>query len=189
MLGCRLLERVHALSMKKASKVISYRRWPKLRSKAPARRGKAEFVMTVSVVAVAAFTVTMLWPHSATLTSAQAEAGAYDFACDVAYVNDGDTLRCEDGTRVRFHAISARETDGTCSPGHPCSPASAAESKAALERLAGQRITCIQTGRSYNRVTGICQNSSGIEINCAMVQSGAALIWDRFNRQQPICRS
>lgn len=152
-------------------------------------RSEATFIAAVAVVAVAAFAGTMLWPRDGQIAPAQASTPAYDFACDVAYVNDGDTLRCEDGTRVRFHAISARETNGTCSPGHPCSPASAAESKAALERLAGSRITCVQTGRSYERVTAICRNTRGIEINCAMVQSGAAVVWDRYNRQHPICRS
>lgn len=169
---------------------MSYRRWPKHQSKAKVRRTTAKFIATVIVVAVAAFAGTLLWPRSATLTAAsvEAETGAYDFACDVAYVNDGDTLRCEDGTRVRLHAIAARETDGSCSPGHPCPSASAAESTSALTRLAGSRITCMRTGQSYQRVTAICHNSSGVEINCAMVESGAALIWDRFNRQQPICR-
>lgn len=61
--------------------------------------------------------------------------------------------------------------------------------QATLTRLAGSRITCMRTGQSYQRVTAICHNSSGVEINCAMVESGVALIWDRFNRQQPICRS
>lgn len=145
---------------------------PMKRAKRRLRRSDAKFVGMVAVVA-----------------PAYAAAPAYDFACDVAYVNDGDTLRCEDGTRVRFHAISARETDGTCSPGHPCSPASAGESKAALERLAGSRITCVQTGKSYERVTAICHNISGVEINCAMVRSGAAVVWDRYNRERAICGS
>lgn len=173
---------------KKASKV-SYRRWPKRRARASTKRSNAKFVATVVVVAMAAFAGTILWPRSAALTSAQAGVPSYDFACDVAYVNDGDTLRCRDSTRVRLHAIAARETDNSCSPGHPCPTASAATSTAALTRLAGNRITCIRIGQSYERVTAICHNTSGVEINCAMVESGAALIWNRFNRQRPICRS
>jgi len=175
--------------MKKASKVVAYRRWPKRRSRVSVKRSNARFVATVVVVAMAAFAGTILWPRSAELTSARAGEPSYDFACDVAYVNDGDTLRCRDGTRVRLHAIAARETDGSCSPGHPCPTASAAMSTAALTRLAGNRITCIRTGQSYERVTAICRNMSGVEINCAMVESGSALVWDRFNRQRPICRS
>ena len=190
-LGCRLLERGHSHRMKRVPKPVNYRRRPKRRSEAQARRTTAKFIATVIVVAVAAFTGTLLSPRSATLTaaSAEAETGAYDFACEVAYVNDGDTLRCQDGTRVRLHAIAAREIDGSCSPGHPCPSASAAESTSALTRLAGSRITCMRTGQSYQRVTAICHNSSGVEINCAMVESGTVLIWDRFNLKQPICRS
>lgn len=175
--------------MKKASKAMNYRRGPKRRSRASPKRSTAKFIATVVVVAVAAFAGTMWWPRSGELTSAEAATPAYDFACDVAYVNDGDTLRCRDGTRVRLHAIAARETNNSCSPGHPCPTASAATSTAALTRLAGNRITCLRTGQSYERVTAICHNISGVEINCAMVQSGAAVFWERFNRQRPICRS
>ncbi|WEK41171.1 MAG: hypothetical protein P0Y50_06075 [Candidatus Brevundimonas colombiensis] len=46
----------------------------------------------------------------------------------------------------------------------------------------------MQTGTSYSRVTAICDNEHGVEINCAMVRSEAVVIWDRFNRQEPICR-
>lgn len=167
--------------------------WTKRRPKQRLLRSEAKFLGTVAVVAAVGFGGTILWPWSAVApiqatATAPAPAFAYDFACDVDYVNDGDTLRCRDGRRVRIHAIAARETDNSCSPGHPCPTASAATSKAALTRLAGSRITCIQTGTSYERVTAICQNASGVEINCAMVESGAAVLWDRFNRQHPICR-
>ena len=175
--------------MKKASKVVPYHRWPKRRSREPAKQPDVKFISTIALVAVAAFAGTMLWPRSAELTSAQAAIPAYDFACDVAYVNDGDTLRCQDGTRVRLHAIAARETNGSCSPGHPCPAASAAMSRAALTELAGSRITCIQTGTSYERITAICRNAFNVEINCAMVERGAALVWDRFNRQRAICQA
>lgn len=157
-------------------------------------RSNAKFVGVVAVVAVVAFAGTM-WlsrsPERALVQAAvpvQAPAPTYDFACDVQFVTDGDTLRCTDGTRVRFHAVAARETDNTCSPGHPCPTASAATSTAALRRLAGSRIVCDRTGSSYERVTAICWNSAGVEINCAMVESGAAVVWDRFNRQRAICR-
>jgi len=110
------------------------------------------------------------------------------FSCAVAYVNDGDTLRCADGTRVRLHAVAARESDETCSPGHPCPAASAASAKAELERLViGLTITCSQTGRSYNRITAICWTPAEVEVNCAMIRSGTAVVWKRFDRQEPIC--
>lgn len=175
--------------MRNVLRAKSNRRWPKRASKPHAVRSNVKFVGTVIVVAAVAFITTLMWPRSADLVSAQVSGPAYDFACDVAYVNDGDTLRCQDGTRVRLHGISARETDGSCSPGHPCPAASASMSRAALTELAGRRITCVQTGTSYERVNAICRNASGVEINCAMVERGAALVWDRFNRQRAICRS
>ncbi|MFN3627287.1 MAG: thermonuclease family protein [Parvibaculum sp.] len=110
------------------------------------------------------------------------------FACQVAYVNDGDTLRCKDGTRIRLHAVAAREFDETCSPGHPCPTASAAAAKAELERLVtGSTISCRRVGRSYNRVTAICWTPRNVEVNCAMIRSGTTVVWERFNRQEPIC--
>lgn len=112
-----------------------------------------------------------------------------DFSCTVARVNDGDTLRCLDGTRVRLHAVAARESNETCAPGHPCPTASAAAATSTLTQLAaGKTLSCMQTGTSYNRVTAICWTPQGVEINCAMIQSGTTVIWDRFNREEPICR-
>lgn len=111
------------------------------------------------------------------------------FMCEVASITDGDTLRCRDGTRIRLHAISARETDETCSPGQPCPAATAIAATAELTRLAaGRQLNCERVGRSYNRVTAICADEAGLEINCAMVRSGTALLWDRFNAQRAICR-
>ena len=116
-------------------------------------------------------------------------ASEADFRCRVAKVNDGDTLRCQDGTRIRLHAVAARETDNSCSTGHPCPNASAASATAALKRLAdNQWLDCMTTGHSYNRVTAICWTSRKVEINCAMIESGTTLIWERFDNETPICR-
>ena len=117
-----------------------------------------------------------------------ADAGAA-FQCVVDHVNDGDTLRCRDGVRVRLHAVAAREADGTCSPGHPCPAASGASATAALNRLAaGKILTCDPVGRNYKRITAICSTPEGEEINCAMIRSGTTLIWEKFDRQHPICQ-
>lgn len=122
-------------------------------------------------------------------TPAVPMAGA-DFTCRVSKVNDGDTLRCADGTRVRLHAVAARESDNSCSPNHPCPTASAASATQALTTLAaGKTLSCMETGQSYNRITAICWTPQGVEINCAMIQSGTTVVWDRFNRENPICRS
>lgn len=121
--------------------------------------------------------------------SPEQAASEADFSCRVSRISDGDTLRCADGTRVRLHAISALETNETCSPGHPCANMSAAESTETLRELvAGQTLDCMTTGQSYNRVTAICWTPQRIEVNCYMVEAGAAAIWDRYDRETRICR-
>lgn len=156
--------------------------------------GGRRFTLTVAAVFVLAFAAT-LWVSEGPRGSIPAslaiprEASLYDLSCRVASITDGDTLRCADGIRIRLHAVAARESDGTCSSGHPCPAASAQRARDTLRDLAaGQTLRCIKTGTSYNRVTAICDNEAGVEINCAMVQSGAALKWGRFDRQRPICR-
>jgi endonuclease YncB( thermonuclease family) len=154
--------------------------------------------VVVSVAAIAFYaTLTAPWlgpaPPASLHQAAQVDDEPADqrgrFSCAVAYINDGDTLRCQDGTRIRLHAVAARERDGSCSPGHPCPTASAGAATAELSRLAGGKILrCEPTGHSYNRITAICWTPTGEEINCAMVRSGTALLWDRFDRQAPLCR-
>ena len=154
-------------------------------------------VAMASSVAVVGFFAALWWPWSLPTAAPKApplplavSASKAPFSCRVTSVHDGDTLRCADGTRVRLHAVAAREIDETCSAGHPCPTASAATARFELVKLAENRtLECHRTGQSYNRVTAICDNDEGVEINCAMVRSGTALIWDRFHRQQPICRA
>ncbi len=127
-------------------------------------------------------------PRPAAALATTSATRAAEFECEVTLVNDGDTLRCKDGMKVRLHAVAAREADETCSPGHPCPAASGASATTLLNRLvAGKTLTCEPIGQSYKRVTAICRTSDGEEINCAMVRSGTTLIWDRFDRQHPIC--
>ena len=191
------------------------RRRPRLQSppaKRPRRRSHPwSFAVAVAGVAAAAFLTVVYWPldddferlvpkleHMLAVEpepKPEREPGsaaptADRFVCDVAYVTDGDTLRCEDGTRIRLHAVAARETDETCSPGHPCPNASAASATAELRRLAANRtLSCERIGESYNRITAICWTPADVEINCAMIRSGTTVVWDRFNRERAICRS
>ncbi|WP_150293301.1 thermonuclease family protein [Sphingobium estronivorans] len=110
------------------------------------------------------------------------------FLCNVSSITDGDTLRCSDGTRIRLHAVAARESDETCKPGHPCPSASGASATAQLSQLvSGQTLHCEQTGTSYGRVTAVCWNQQNTEINCAMVNSGTTVVWPKFNAQRAIC--
>lgn len=155
--------------------------------------GKA-FGALVGLVGLTIFLVVLRLPPEAPINAAQPAQFVADqpearLNCDVAYVNDGDTLRCRDGTRVRLHAISAREADETCSPGHPCPATSGASATTVLRELTTDgRLSCEPIGRSYGRVTAICWNTAGVEINCAMIRSGTAVLWERFNRVSPICR-
>ncbi len=112
------------------------------------------------------------------------------FTCTVTKVHDGDgPIWCAEGPKVRLTAISARELDGTCSPGHPCPSASAQQAQQVLWRLArGQKLTCEATGTSYSRVTAWCWRPDGVELNCAMVKSGTVLRWEKFDRQRRMCR-
>lgn len=162
---------------------------------------RVRFGVLVAAVAAAGFATAFYWPLDDALRrlgpkveqmlDVQAPPPAADwFLCDVAYVNDGDTLRCKDGTRVRLHAVAAREADETCSPGHPCPAATAASATAELRRLAANRtISCEPVGHSYNRVTAICWTPAEVEINCAMIRSGTTLVWEKFDRQRALCRS
>ncbi|MDO8288176.1 MAG: hypothetical protein Q7T44_03055 [Parvibaculum sp.] len=116
-----------------------------------------------------------------------AESGT--FRCTVTTVYDGDGLiHCREGQSIRLHAIAAREMDETCRTGHPCPLASGISAKLELQSLAlGHTLRCEQTGTSYNRVTAICWTESGLELNCAMVRSGKAMIWSRYDRKRRIC--
>lgn len=182
---------------------------PPRRRPRPARLSRAgrelvsglRFSAAVAAVAAAGFATVFYWPLDDDLSrlvpkieqmlDVRTPPPAADrFFCNVAYVNDGDTLRCTDGTRVRLHAVAAREADETCSPGHPCPAATAASATAELRRLAANRtISCEQVGQSYNRVTAICWTPAEVEINCAMIRSGTTLVWEKFDRQRALCRS
>lgn len=158
------------------------------------------FTVTVAAIAGAAFCAALSWPFGIdppallstripAVTQPERPPDQASVRCAVTSVTDGDTLRCRDGLRIRLHAVAAREADETCSPGHPCPTASGAAATRELRRLVlGRTLACQPIGRSYERVTAICWTASGEEINCTMVRSGTTLLWERFDRQAPICR-
>lgn len=112
----------------------------------------------------------------------QLATAGHNFACAVAYVNDGDTLRCEDGTRVRLSGIDAPELPGHCRRGRHCAPGDPYAAKRQLEQLvSGQTIRCVADGRSYDRITAWCRVGA-TDINCAMTASGLAVRWERYWR-------
>lgn len=160
---------------------------PRRRRRRSAVSNRAWYGFTM-LAAIAVFVIVVSWPASKSLKAVAAPSEP-TFQCAVSGITDGDTLRCADGSRIRLHAVAARESDETCSVGHPCPTASAAAATAKLTELAsGQTLRCSAIGKSYERITAICRNQSNIEINCAMIQSGTAVIWPKFNEQKPICR-
>jgi endonuclease YncB( thermonuclease family) len=109
------------------------------------------------------------------------------FTCTVESVTDGDTFRCQQTDasgrqiRVRLSGVAARETDGTCKPGHPCPDASAEAATAQLSGLAlGSSLKCRKVGETYGRVAAFCERHDGVDLSCAMVESGTVLKWRRY---------
>lgn len=149
-------------------------------------KGDPIVLMLSSAFVVAVAALVFVWPSA--FSSSDAQSTGSSFSCQVMSITDGDTLRCWDGTRVRLHAVAAREKDETCSLGHPCPTASGVAATAQLSKLAsGQTLQCRAIGKSYGRVTAICVNEASVEINCAMVKSGTATVWPKFNDQLAIC--
>lgn len=136
------------------------------------------YLLAAAILVLAGFYAWRTWLSPTRNSTAE---GA--FPCTVASVHDGDTMRCEDGTRVRLAGIDARETDGSCAPGHPCAAAPAEAATAKLEQLAlGWSFTCEDTGRTYNRRAGFCRRSDGLDLSCAMLASGTVAKWGRYWR-------
>ena len=77
-------------------------------------------------------------PGSSTNHTSHTSLGS-DFSCRVAYVHDGDTFRCMDGTRIRLSAIDAPEMPGACRPGRSCAPGNPYQAKATLAGLISGR--------------------------------------------------
>lgn len=142
---------------------------------------------------LATFGTILLWPVSspetvdpASVSSAPASA---TLRCVVTGVHDGDgPIYCASGEKIRLTAIAARELDETCNPGHPCPSASGASARDELRSLAlGQTLSCEATGTSYGRITAWCWRADGAELNCAMLRSGKASYWAKFDRAGRMC--
>lgn len=121
------------------------------------------------------------------------------FTCTPVRVWDGDgPIWCAEGPRIRLAGIAAREIGGECRRGHPCPPASAEAARDHLAGLIGRTIgrsaeghllirgpalRCRSDGSAGgNRTAAWCITPAGLDLNCAMVRSGAALRWARFDR-------
>jgi endonuclease YncB( thermonuclease family) len=110
------------------------------------------------------------------------------FPCAVAYVTDGDTFRCSNGTRIRLSSIDTPEMPGSCRPGRQCAQGDPYAAKAALQRLIGGRtVQCEPVGMTYNRVAAWC-HVNGVDLSCAMVRSGHAIRLPQYDRPGRLCR-
>jgi len=121
------------------------------------------------------------------------------FTCTPIRVWDGDgPLWCAEGPRIRLAGIAAREMDGSCRANQPCPRASAESSRDQLVRLVGRPIgtsreghvlvqggalACRSDGDGVGaRTAAWCRTRGGVDLSCAMVRSGHALVWDRYWR-------
>ena len=154
------------------------------------RRFIASWEFAAGVVATLGVMTAAVVVGGNTLRAGSSGKGSATFSCTVTKVHDGDgPIWCAEGLKVRLTAISARELDGSCAPGHPCPSASGQQAQQALWRLArGQRLRCEATGTSYRRVTAWCWRPVGVELNCAMLKSGTVVRWDKFDRHRRMCR-
>lgn len=101
--------------------------------------------------------------------------------CLVAAVADADTIRCANGERIRLSGIEARERAGWCHT-PTCPPLAHPEAKRVADRiLLNRRLSCRIVGKSYNRLVGDC-TADGRSVSCALVRSGAAVVWERYWR-------
>ncbi|HEX8579300.1 MAG TPA: hypothetical protein VF655_06870 [Allosphingosinicella sp.] len=121
------------------------------------------------------------------------------FACTPTKLWDGDgPIHCAEGPRIRLSGIAARETDGSCRPGHPCPDASAEAARDALAGLLGQTtgvapqghvliegptLTCRSLGSAGGKRTAAwCVSPKTGDLSCAMVASGTVAKWDKYWR-------
>jgi endonuclease YncB( thermonuclease family) len=128
--------------------------------------------------------------------SAGVERGAV-FACTPVKLWDGDgPIHCAEGPRIRLSGLAARETDGSCRPGHPCPSASAEAARDTLASLLGRTtgtareghlliegpaLTCRAVGSAGgNRTAAWCVSPTKGDLSCAMVASGTVEKWDRY---------
>ncbi len=99
----------------------------------------------------------------------------------ISSVHDGDTFRIG-RTSIRLQGIDANELDGSCH--NRCATMSGGEARDYLRDIAlGREAHCQETGRSYDRVTAWC-SVGGVDLSCTMVSAGAAVRWDRYDRDE-----
>jgi endonuclease YncB( thermonuclease family) len=115
-------------------------------------------LMTIGILAV----TMLLFTVSSTTVSGPAR------------VADGDTVVVA-GTRVRLKGVDAAEL-GTAR--------GEAARRAMIALVAGGTLTCKLTGeKTWGREVGYCFTSDGVDINRAIIESGAALACPRYSER------
>jgi endonuclease YncB( thermonuclease family) len=124
-------------------------------------------------------------------------ASGLSFTCTPTAVYDGDgPIWCAEGPKIRLAGIAAREMDGTCRSNQPCPKTGAAEARSHLASLVGRPIgrrpeghilvkadplRCVSEGNGRgSRTAAWCKTAHGVDLSCAMVRSGMALRWARY---------
>lgn len=132
-----------------------------------------------------------------TFITAQIIAVGATFTCTPTHVWDGDgPIWCEEGPKIRLSGIAAREIDGECRPGHPCPEADGVSARDALVSFIGKPVgkgphghvlvkgaplRCVSEGSGKgSRTAAWCSTPKGVDLSCAMVRSGMALRWARY---------
>ena len=100
--------------------------------------------------------------------------------CLAALVTDGDTLRCQDGTRLRVAGIEANELRGGCHVA-ACPEMPGLEARERMRAIVGrQNLTYQPVGRTWGRVSAIVTLPDGRDLACEAIRAGVAVRWDRY---------
>ena len=113
---------------------------------------------------------------------AKVEQSADTITCNVLWVHDGDTFRCEGFKRsTRLYGVDAPEMPGACREGRQCVEGDPMASRDYLANLIGEGpLICNLTEYDrYERPVMRCA-ARGVDLSCAMVDSGHAV--ERYRR-------
>lgn len=122
------------------------------------------------------------------------------FTCTPTAVWDGDgPIWCAEGPKVRLVGIAAREIDETCRVNHPCANMSGRAARDQLVHLLGgprgmlptghvkvsaPALRCVSDGSAGgSRTAAWCRTAAGVDLSCALIRSGAAVVWQRYWRR------
>lgn len=96
--------------------------------------------------------------------------------CTVASTTDADSLRCQDGRRIRIAAVSARERNGSCNSAPDCATMPHRQAQPIAEQLTlGRTIAFRVVGGQGKRFVG-----ENFALRCQLIRSGAAVSWERW---------